>query len=453
MERLAPEELQKRSLQEEHEHRYAFAAGLASGFVVDCACGIGYGSRFLASKSGVQGYLGVDPSEESLVTARERFSGVGIEFRQGTLEALPLQEGSADTFVMLETLEHTRDPVPALASVRKALRADGLLIGSVPSLEYELLCERAYSPNPYHLQRFDQESICALLERNFEDWLLLGCEYRLGTSFSLIRAKGHAPGTPAGQLVPPAPLGVEGSFYFVAGSAVALEKARERLAALPAYYGGSSKARVDLEEVKPIIDAFHRGELMVEKRDAAIASQAAMLDERWALLQRQDEVVAGQGEALKAQEKLIQERDATIASQGKLLEERWSVLQHQDRLVADRDEALKHQEALILDRDAAIAEQGRMLEARWTLLQDQERSLAEYAVSLASANSRLEDQVRETARVAEEAELVRRQLDEAHQEVELVRQQLDEAHQEIERMGRLWMFRLARSISGIGKSK
>ncbi len=50
----------------------------------------------------------------------------------GDAAALPFKPTSVDAIVMCEILEHLADPRQALAEAHRALRAGGLLVGSVP---------------------------------------------------------------------------------------------------------------------------------------------------------------------------------------------------------------------------------------------------------------------------------------------------------------------------------
>ena len=157
MERATQDQFSSSALRNEHFHRYALASRLARGLVVDCACGIGYGSEMLCGQEAVDSYWGIDPSDDAIDYARANYARPKVEFSIGTLEENPCLESSVDIFLMFETLEHTVDPDAVLRSVRRCIKPNGLLIGSVPSAEYEALCDQTYGKNPFHLQRFSKE--------------------------------------------------------------------------------------------------------------------------------------------------------------------------------------------------------------------------------------------------------------------------------------------------------
>jgi ubiquinone/menaquinone biosynthesis C-methylase UbiE len=52
---------------------------------------------------------------------------------EGDIEAMPFSDGSFQTVLCTEVLEHIPYPETALAEIRRVLRPGGLLIGSVPA--------------------------------------------------------------------------------------------------------------------------------------------------------------------------------------------------------------------------------------------------------------------------------------------------------------------------------
>jgi ArsR family transcriptional regulator len=95
--------------------------------VGDLGCGTGAASMALARHVGR--VVGVDGSEEMLAAARGRAAGVrNVEWRMGTLEALPLEDATLDAAVMLLVLHHVPSPVAALAEARRVLKPGGRLV-------------------------------------------------------------------------------------------------------------------------------------------------------------------------------------------------------------------------------------------------------------------------------------------------------------------------------------
>ena len=373
MERATKDQFSRASLRDEHFHRYALAAYVARGVVVDCACGIGYGSEIVAKQGSVDSYLGIDPSTQSIEYACETYARPQIHFERGTLEENTCPESSIDTFLMFETLEHTENPNTALANVRRCLKPDGLLIGSVPSAEYEALCEYTYGPNPFHLQRFTKDRIVHLLGEHFESVRIFSMEFVLG---SLVHSMDEQPVKDAeiaaganGRVD-----GVAGSIVFLAGSANRIAQAINEVGAPNKFFPSIPKVVLDRDEVEPIRTAMHSVETMVRERDAVIASQGKMLEERSSIMQSMDA--------------MVRERDEVIASQGKMLEERSSIMQSMDAMVRERDELIANQahifkelryslEAEVRNRDEVIASQGKVLEERSSIMQSMDAMVRE----------------------------------------------------------------------------
>lgn len=95
--------------------------------VGDLGCGTGLAASALAPHVGR--VIGVDASEEMLAAARVRLGVVrNVEWRVGTLEALPLEDATLDAAVMLLVLHHVPSPASALAEARRVLKPGGRLL-------------------------------------------------------------------------------------------------------------------------------------------------------------------------------------------------------------------------------------------------------------------------------------------------------------------------------------
>ena len=326
MERATIDLFERSSLRDEHFHRYILAAMLAEGRVVDCACGIGYGSTLLDQEKAVTSYLGMDPSEEAIRYATENYARPGFTFTVGTLEDNSCEKASVDTFVTLETLEHTHDPERCIRNISHILKADGLLIGSVPSADYDELCERVYGPNPFHLHRFTHKGLEDLLGRYFESARMFSAEFAMGTLFRPLDQK--TSDSSAGQIIlRDSHLNkIAGSLFFIAGVKARVGSALNKLGLMQKFLQSIPKIVLDQEEVEPVRLSFQRAENMIRQRDEAMAAQAKLLEERWAVMQSMEEQ--------------IHQRDQAIAAQAQILEARWAVMQSMEEQIRRRDETV-----------------------------------------------------------------------------------------------------------------
>lgn len=101
-----------------------------SWVVGDLGCGTGVAATALAPHVGR--VIGVDASEEMLAAARARSAALPtlrhVEWRAGTLESLPLDDGMLDAAVMMLVLHHVPSPVAALKEACRVLAPGGRLL-------------------------------------------------------------------------------------------------------------------------------------------------------------------------------------------------------------------------------------------------------------------------------------------------------------------------------------
>lgn len=129
--------------------------------ILDCACGLGYGSYILYQCSNAIKVLGIDLSPDSIQYATANY-GIpdAVEYQVGDAQNLAqLPDNSVDFITSFETIEHLPDPLSYLSELARVLRPSGRILISVPN-EWAIDPERAYPP--YHCQeytwdRFQQE--------------------------------------------------------------------------------------------------------------------------------------------------------------------------------------------------------------------------------------------------------------------------------------------------------
>jgi len=170
----------------DHWKRYELAARYASGRVLDAACGCGYGSKILLERADL--VIGVDISPDAIAWAEEHFHGPC--FIQGKIEDEPWA-GKFETVVSLETIEHLKDPRPALEAFRSA--CIGTLIASVPNEErYPFQAENFARDESPHFRHY--------LPREFED-LLKSCGFKVTERFCQADKQGDISGGSDGRFM------------------------------------------------------------------------------------------------------------------------------------------------------------------------------------------------------------------------------------------------------------
>lgn len=157
-----------------HLARYAFAVPLvAGGRVLDAACGVGYGSAYLAEHG--SDVLGIDIDEAALAYARVHYAGPRTRFERMDVCALELPDASVDAVCSFETIEHLDDPERAIAEAARVLQPDGVYVLSTPHVEIT-----THTPaNPHHRVELSRDDLERTLRAYFGDVEVHGQRRRL----------------------------------------------------------------------------------------------------------------------------------------------------------------------------------------------------------------------------------------------------------------------------------
>jgi SAM-dependent methyltransferase len=157
--------------------------GVHGGRLLEIGCGAG---EFLAEAQAV-GYdvTGIEVSPAAAREARARVGDAAVLV--GELAGLASQSREFDVCVLWDVLEHARDPVDLLQSVRARLRPNGILALATPSLDAwsaRVLRSRWMEYKPEHLFYFDRATLqSALFRTGFEGiviepgWKVLSLDY------------------------------------------------------------------------------------------------------------------------------------------------------------------------------------------------------------------------------------------------------------------------------------
>lgn len=157
LERLVPEDLRAGDATGQetlklHVERYEFAARhVRPGRVLDCACGVGYGTRILVDRAGPGvNALGVDLCPAAIDYARKHYSGTGVRFVESDAMQFFDPDGF-DTVVSIETIEHLSRPALFIDRMVAILRPGAVFVASVPVTP-------SMDANPHHLHDFTERS-------------------------------------------------------------------------------------------------------------------------------------------------------------------------------------------------------------------------------------------------------------------------------------------------------
>jgi len=143
-----------------HLVRYKFALGFIkeTDHVLDCACGTGFGSRFMSDYC--EKVTGIDIDPKAIARCEELYGGENREFKQ--MNALDINE-KYDAIICYETLEHVsrEDGIKLLTNYKSCLNKNGVMIISTP----KKLPFNELSPNRIesHIYEYEYEEFNKLL--------------------------------------------------------------------------------------------------------------------------------------------------------------------------------------------------------------------------------------------------------------------------------------------------
>lgn len=107
--------------------------------ILDLGCGTGYYLFLLSSLPVKLDLTGFDHDIKALKEAEHFLKGRKIEFVLGDSHVLPFKDNTFDKIVASEVLEHVADDKQVLGELYRVLKRKGVLIISVPSINYPFL--------------------------------------------------------------------------------------------------------------------------------------------------------------------------------------------------------------------------------------------------------------------------------------------------------------------------
>ncbi|UWF59416.1 class I SAM-dependent methyltransferase [Brucella sp. 2716] len=163
-----------------HVQRYALARRFLSGKrVLDCACGEGYGSAYMATIA--THVTGVDVATSAIEVCRARYENQeNLSFTVGDICSLPFPDASFDVVCCFETIEHLdkSNSEVALNELVRVLAPHGTLLISTP--DGEVGRRRKYA-NPYHLHEMSSREFEDILRERFRRVSIFTQELNFGS--------------------------------------------------------------------------------------------------------------------------------------------------------------------------------------------------------------------------------------------------------------------------------
>lgn len=146
----------------------SFCQNEIQGSVLDAGCGDGFFTNKLAEQVGAQEVMGIDISDKAVELAREKYPE--LQFRQGELNLIPLENNSYDFISMVEVIEHLVDVDGVLEEISRVLKPGGLFLITTTDFNW-LKCvliaafyfERYFYPTNPHVRFFTKNTLSQVL--------------------------------------------------------------------------------------------------------------------------------------------------------------------------------------------------------------------------------------------------------------------------------------------------
>jgi 2-polyprenyl-3-methyl-5-hydroxy-6-metoxy-1,4-benzoquinol methylase len=131
--------------------------------ILDCACGVGWGSYVMA-KAGAEQVVGLDLSSNAIFSAKKYYNFDSIIFLEKNIYNFTSKQ-KFDVITSFETLEHVDEPLRFLDTLASLSHKNSILFLSTPN--GHCFKEENQPPyNPYHKTEFTKDEIFNLLEKS-----------------------------------------------------------------------------------------------------------------------------------------------------------------------------------------------------------------------------------------------------------------------------------------------
>lgn len=160
----------------EHIHRYEEVIKYLSGneTILDIACGSGFGTHLLSSRSTGKVYGG-DLSSEAVNLSKNAWvkDNLSYDIMDGT--KLKFDDDFFDVVVSFETIEHTTSFNEMVKEFKRVVKPNGIIYLSTPNIKIN--SPSGIIKNPYHAQEWDYTELNNILRKHFKKFKLYGQQY------------------------------------------------------------------------------------------------------------------------------------------------------------------------------------------------------------------------------------------------------------------------------------
>lgn len=127
--------------------------------ILDIGCGTGETLTFLKTQFPKASLQGVDLSPEAVKFTQKR----GHRARISEATNLPFKDGSFDSVLLLDVIEHIDDDNSVIKEAKRVLKSGGIIILTAPALQF---IWSAFDVNQGHFRRYTRRRLIELAEKN-----------------------------------------------------------------------------------------------------------------------------------------------------------------------------------------------------------------------------------------------------------------------------------------------
>ena len=136
---------------------YYVAKDYVKGDLLEIGCGEGRGIALLHDKVG--SYSGLDKISEVVASLAKEYPQAS--FKQSVIPPLPYPDGTFDTVISFQVIEHIKDDKAYLREISRVLKPGGIALLTTPNIKLSL------SRNPWHIREYTAGQLNELCKTDF----------------------------------------------------------------------------------------------------------------------------------------------------------------------------------------------------------------------------------------------------------------------------------------------
>ena len=134
--------------------------------VLDCACGSGYGTDFIAGNC--SSVVGGDVDARIVKYAKDNYPSEKIRWACFSITSIPCPDSYFDVVVSFDTIEHVKDDYKVLPELKRVTKEDGYIILSTPLNNFRKE-QGEEGVDPTHIREYSAYEWLSMLSTHFSE--------------------------------------------------------------------------------------------------------------------------------------------------------------------------------------------------------------------------------------------------------------------------------------------